>query len=200
MPSLAELQTATWPPCKHARMKVIRREDNWMLENRDRSESGHEDDKSAQTFSVRYEKDLRTRLRTFPRDAKTWYFLGCHLRMDRRYNEAEAALRKAISLNHAPSHFWSELVLVLQDIGQHDEATKAKARMETQSSKERSLYSVTSSLNKTRHNNELSSSTAEIKDERGMSPCIGCSSHNYYGCNQGEPCGKLIAYRSGASK
>ncbi|MHA1904684.1 MAG: hypothetical protein ACW968_11600 [Candidatus Thorarchaeota archaeon] len=169
-----------------------------MLENRDESES--EDHKSAQSFSMRYEKDLRTRLRAFPRDAKTWYFLGCHLRMDRRYNEAEAALRKAISINNTPGHFWSELVLVLQDIGQHDEAAKVKARMKAKSNKERSLDSVESSLNETRLGNELKSPSPEPTDERGMSPCIGCSAHTYYGCNQGEPCGKLIAYRSGASK
>ncbi|MHA2163092.1 MAG: hypothetical protein ACXABF_11770, partial [Candidatus Thorarchaeota archaeon] len=131
---------------------------------------------------------------------KTWYFLGCHLRMDRRYNEAEAALRKAISINHSPSHFWSELVLVLEDIGQHDEVAKVKSRMKAQSIKERSLDSVASSLNETRLENELQSPSTETTDKRGISPCIGCSAHTYYGCNQGEPCGKLIAYRSGASK
>jgi fumarylacetoacetate (FAA) hydrolase family protein len=120
--------------------------------------------------------------------------------MDRRYNEAEAALRKAISINNSPGHFWSELILVLQDIGQHDEAAKVKARMNTQASKESSLDSVTSSLNETRLENELQSPSHETTDARGMSPCIGCSAHTYYGCNQGEPCGKLIAYRSGASK
>ncbi|NHJ12822.1 MAG: tetratricopeptide repeat protein [Candidatus Thorarchaeota archaeon] len=63
------------------------------------------------------EQDLRRRLAAFPRDANSWYLLGKHLSSRGRHEEAEMALRKAISLNPKPSHFWSELERVLMDLG-----------------------------------------------------------------------------------
>ncbi|MCK4566652.1 MAG: tetratricopeptide repeat protein, partial [Candidatus Thorarchaeota archaeon] len=68
------------------------------------------------------ESDLRTRLKTFPRDAQSWYSLGTLLRSVDRLEEAESSLRRAISLNPGPTHFWDELARVLMNMGRIEEA------------------------------------------------------------------------------
>jgi len=68
------------------------------------------------------ESDLRTRLKTFPRDAQSWYSLGALLRSSGRLEEAESTLRRAISLNPRPTHFWEELARALMDLGRIEDA------------------------------------------------------------------------------
>ena len=63
------------------------------------------------------EQDLRRRVATFPRDANAWFLLGKHLSTRGRHDEAEMAIRKALSINPKPTHFWKELERVLMDQG-----------------------------------------------------------------------------------
>ncbi len=63
------------------------------------------------------EQDLRLRIATFPRDANAWFLLGKFLSSRGRHDEAEMALRKALSLNPKPTHFWKELERILMDQG-----------------------------------------------------------------------------------
>ncbi|MFX1416557.1 MAG: tetratricopeptide repeat protein, partial [Promethearchaeota archaeon] len=69
------------------------------------------------TKTTAYEDDLRRRLSAFPRDSQSWYSLGCYLHSIGRLKEAEEALRKAISLNPQPPHFWRELESILTSLG-----------------------------------------------------------------------------------
>ena len=130
------------------------------------------------------EDDLRTRLRTFPRDAQSWFSLGAYLRSVKRLEEAEEALRKAISLNPGPIHFWEELTRTLMDMGRLEEAYH--------------LYDsgrriASSSLKKELEKMRQLEKTVDDSDE--TSPCISCKDYSYYGCSKGGMCGSIIEWR-----
>jgi len=132
------------------------------------------------------ESDLRIRLRAFPRDAQTWYKLGFYLRSIKRLEEAEEALRKAISLNPGPTHFHEELTHTLMELGKLDEA-----------------YQLCDS----RRQPVVNSLSDEIEALRGIervvveevdliSPCIACPEYTYYGCSNGGACESIIQWRA----
>ena len=132
------------------------------------------------------ESDLRTRLKTFPRDAQSWYSLGSLLRSTGNLEEAESSLRKAISLNPRPTHFWDELARLLMDTGRIEEAYQ--------------LYD-----GGTRH--ASASVRKELEDLRQLerkidaeetAPCINCADYSYYGCSKGNTCDAIIRWRSRA--
>jgi tetratricopeptide (TPR) repeat protein len=132
------------------------------------------------------ESDLRLRLRTFPRDAFAWFMLGKHLRTLERYKEAEAALRKAVSINPGPSRFWEELAEALTDLGRIDEA-----------------YALIDSIRsgKSGSDGELQKlEKIEQSIDESSSPCVSCEHYTYYGCSKGQSCEALIQWRSRLTK
>ncbi len=133
------------------------------------------------TRTTAYEDDLRRRLSAFPRDAQSWYSLGRHLRTLSRFEEAEAALRKAISINPRPPHFWLELEGTLVDLGKRtEETTTTKSR-----------DSVADSLESLRRIEKRT-----LRDAREVSPCISCKDYTYYGCSRGQVCDAILKWRS----
>ncbi|TFG34367.1 hypothetical protein EU527_03990 [Candidatus Thorarchaeota archaeon] len=130
------------------------------------------------------EADLRTRLRAFPRDAQSWFLLGTYLRSVGLLNEAEDALRKAISINSGPIHFWEELTRILMDMGRLEEAYQLY-----DSGKRTASPSVKKELEKMRLL-EL-----KIKDVDETSPCISCKDYSYYGCSKGGTCDSILQWR-----
>ncbi len=132
------------------------------------------------------ESDLRTRLKTFPRDAQSWYFLGSLLRSHGNLEEAESSLRKAISLNPGPTHFWDELARTLMDMGRIEEAYHLY-----DSGIGRASSSVKKELDKFK---QLESKI----DAEETSPCISCTDYSYYGCSKGKTCDAIIQWRSRA--
>jgi len=132
------------------------------------------------------ESDLRIRLKTFPRDAQSWYSLGSLLRSGDRFEEAESSLRRAISLNPGPTHFWDELARVLMDMGRIEEAYQ--------------LYDGGARSSSTSLKKELEDlRQLERKvDAEETSPCIACPDYSYYGCSKGQTCNAIIQWRSRA--
>ena len=132
------------------------------------------------------EADLRTRLKTFPRDAQSWYSLGSLLRATGRVEEAESSLRRAISLNPGPTHFWEELARALMDLGRIEDAYQLY---------DGGIRSASVSLKK-----DLDSlKQIERKvDAEETSPCISCPDYSYYGCSKGQTCDAIIRWRSRA--
>lgn len=132
------------------------------------------------------ESDLRMRLRTFPRDAQTWYKLGFYLRSIKRLEEAEEALRKAISLNPGPTHFHEELSLILIALGRLDEAYRHLDGR--RSSVSGSLSAEVESLREI---------DREIVNELDIvSPCVECADYSYYGCSKGASCQLVMEWRT----
>lgn len=132
------------------------------------------------------ESDLRTRLKTFPRDAQSWYSLGTLLRSTGRLEEAESSLRRAISLNPGPTHFWDELARALMDLGRIEEAYQ--------------LYdggARSSSASLKKELQELKQLERKI-DAEDTAPCISCPDYSYYGCSKGQMCDAIIQWRSRA--
>jgi tetratricopeptide (TPR) repeat protein len=132
------------------------------------------------------ESDLRIRLRTFPRDAQTWFKLGSYLRSVQRLEEAEEALRKAITLNSGPAHFRHELGLVLMALGRLDEAYKFLDDRKTGSAD--SLSDEINSLREIEH--------AVDTGVDATSPCVECADYSYYGCSKGTTCELVIQWRA----
>ncbi|MFQ5832050.1 MAG: tetratricopeptide repeat protein [Candidatus Thorarchaeota archaeon] len=133
------------------------------------------------TRTTAYEDDLRRRLSAFPRDAQSWYSLGRHLRSLSRFEEAEAALRKAISINPRPPHFWLELEGTLVALGKRDvEPARPKSR-----------DSVADSLDSLRRIERRG-----LRDGGDVSPCISCKDYTYYGCSRGQVCEAILKWRS----
>jgi len=132
------------------------------------------------------ESDLRTRLKTFPRDAQSWYSLGSLLRSSGNLEEAEATLRRAISLNPGPTHFWDELARILMDQGRIEEAYQLY-----DSGTRRASASIKKELEDFRR--------IESKvDAEETAPCMSCSDYSYYGCSKGNTCEAIIRWRSRA--
>ncbi|TFH00397.1 MAG: tetratricopeptide repeat protein [Candidatus Thorarchaeota archaeon] len=132
------------------------------------------------------ESDLRTRLKTFPRDAQSWYSLGSLLRSVGNFEEAESSLRRAISLNPGPTHFWDELARILMDLGRLEEAYQLY-----DGGTKRASFSIKKELEDFRQ--------LERKiDAEETSPCIACSDYSYYGCSKGKTCDAIIRWRSRA--
>lgn len=131
------------------------------------------------------EQDLRTRLRTFPKDAQTWYRLGKLLRTGSKLKSAEDALRKAISINPSPPHFWLELARVLDDLGVSSEATNIRQRLVTKA-KDLDVSSLRATIEASKMKDSLVS----------VSPCISCSHYTYYGCSKKELCSELKEWRA----
>jgi cytochrome c-type biogenesis protein CcmH/NrfG len=75
------------------------------------------------------EGDLRIRLKAFPKDAQSWFLLGKLLRTSSKLKPAEDALRKAISINPSPPHFWLELANVLDELGANSKATDIRQKL-----------------------------------------------------------------------
>lgn len=135
------------------------------------------------------EADLRTRLRTFPRDAQTWFTLGAYLRSVGRLEEAEEALRKAISLNPGPTHFWEELTRILMGLGRLDEAYHLY---------DSGRRAASSSIKKELEKMQQLEKTIDDTDE--TSPCISCKDYSYYGCSKGGMCGSIVQWRTKIQK
>jgi tetratricopeptide (TPR) repeat protein len=132
------------------------------------------------------ESDLRIRLRTFPRDAHTWCTLGSYLRSMGRFEEAEEALRKAISLNPGPAHFQEELARILMAVGRLDEAYQL---LDIRGNG--SIAFLRDEINAFR---DIESSINEEVD--AISPCIACQDYSYYGCSKGGACDSIIQWRA----
>jgi len=132
------------------------------------------------------ESDLRMRLKTFPRDAQSWYSLGSLMRSTGNLEEAESSLRRAISLNPRPIHFWDELARVLMDQGRIDEAYQLY-----DDGTRRASASIKNELE---HLRQLERTV----DSDDTSPCISCSDYSYYGCSRGKTCDAIIRWRSRA--
>ena len=132
------------------------------------------------------ESDLRMRLRTFPRDAQTWYTLGSYLRSIGRFEEAEEALRKAITLNPGPTHFQEELARILMDQGRLDEAYQILDCRGVGS-----IVSLKDEINTFREVESQVSQEAEV-----TSPCVACHDYTYYGCSKGGACDSIIHWRA----
>jgi cytochrome c-type biogenesis protein CcmH/NrfG len=132
------------------------------------------------------EADLRTRLKTFPRDAQSWFSLGSLLRTNGKLEEAESSLRRAISLNPGPTHFWDELARTLMDMGRIDEAYQLYDGVVRRASDK-----IKQELDRQRQI-EHQAKTDET------SPCISCPDYSYYGCSKGETCELIIRWRSRA--
>lgn len=132
------------------------------------------------------ESDLRTRLKTFPRDAQSWYSLGSLLRSTGNFDEAEASLRKAISLNPGPIHFWDELARILMDMGRIEEAYQLYDGGTRRASA--SIKKELKDLQQIEHN----------MDEEETAPCVSCPDYSYYGCSKGNTCEAIIRWRSRA--
>lgn len=137
-------------------------------------------DKSSNTIEV----DLRTRLRTFPRDSQSWFLLGKYLRSVGRLEEAEEALRKAISFNPGPSHFWEELTRTLMDMGRLEEAYHLY---------DSGTRSASSSIKK--ELDKMMKLEEKIEDNDETSPCISCKDYSYYGCSKGGTCESIFQWR-----
>ncbi|MGY5880025.1 MAG: tetratricopeptide repeat protein [Candidatus Thorarchaeota archaeon] len=132
------------------------------------------------------ESDLRTRLKTFPRDAQSWFSLGSLLRSIGNFEEAESSLRRAISLNPGPTHFWDELARTLMELGQIEEAYQLY-----DGGTRRASSSIKKELEDLRQ--------LERKvDAEETSPCIACADYSYYGCSKGKTCDAIIRWRSRA--
>ena len=134
-------------------------------------------------FTIR-ESDLRTRLRTFPRDAQSWYTLGFLLRSTGNLEEAENTLRRAISLNPGPTHFWDELARVLMDMGRIQEAYQLYDGGKRRAS---------DSLKKDLEDLRKIDCNAEANE---TSPCISCPDYSYYGCSKGGTCSMILQWRA----
>ena len=132
------------------------------------------------------ESDLRTRLKTFPRDAQSWYTLGSLLRSSGNFEEAESSLRRAISLNPGPTHFWDELARTLMDMGRIEEAYQLY-----DGGTKRASSSIKKELE------DLRQLERKI-DAEETSPCISCTDYSYYGCSKGKSCDAIIRWRSRA--
>jgi hypothetical protein len=132
------------------------------------------------------ESDLRMRLRTFPRDAQAWFKLGSHLRSVHRLEEAEEALRKAISLNSGPAHFHQELGFILIALGRLDEAYRYLDGRRSGASG--SLSAEVESLREI--------DRAEISELDVISPCVECPDYSYYGCSKGASCQLVMEWRT----
>jgi tetratricopeptide (TPR) repeat protein len=132
------------------------------------------------------ESDLRLRLRTFPRDAQTWCTLGSYLRSMGRLEEAEEALRKAISLNPGPTHFREELGLILMALGRLDEAYRYLDHRRAESTD--SLSGEVDSLRAIER--------AVDEEVNVISPCVDCPDYSYYGCSKGGTCESVLQWRS----
>ena len=130
------------------------------------------------------ESDLRLRLKTFPKDAQSWFLLGKLLQSNSKLRLAEDALRKAISINPSPPHFWLELANVLDELGVNSEATDIRQELVAKA-KEVDVSSLHGALQASRKENSLVS----------VSPCISCSYYTYYGCRKKEQCSELIEWR-----
>jgi predicted Zn-dependent protease len=131
------------------------------------------------------ERNLRTRLRTFPKDAQSWFLLGKLLRTGEKLKPAEDALRKAISINPAPPHFWLELARVLDDLGIDSEATNIRHQL-VEKAKVLDLSSLKATIEASKTKDSLVA----------VSPCISCSHYTYYGCNKRDQCSELREWRS----
>lgn len=132
------------------------------------------------------ESDLRIRLRTFPRDAQTWYKLGFYLRSVKRLEEAEEALRKAISLNPGPTHFHEELTRTLIELGKLDEAYQL-----CDSQRQSTVSSLRDEIQEFREIERV------VDDETDLvSPCIACPEYTYYGCSSRGVCESIIHWRA----
>ena len=132
------------------------------------------------------ESDLRMRLRTFPRDAQTWFKLGSYLRSVQRFDEAEESLRKAISLNPGPAHFHQELGLILIALGRLDEAYRCLDGRRSGASG--SLSAEVESLREI--------DRAKVSELDVISPCVECPDYSYYGCSKGASCQLVIEWRT----
>ncbi len=130
------------------------------------------------------ESDLRMRLKTFPRDAQSWYSLGSLLRSTGDLEEAESSLRRAISLNPTPIHFWDELARVLMDQGRIEEAYQLY-----DDGTRRASVAIKKELENLRQLERMAES-----DE--TSPCISCPEYSYYGCSKGGTCPLILQWRA----
>jgi tetratricopeptide (TPR) repeat protein len=130
------------------------------------------------------EGDLRIRLQTFPKDAQSWFLLGKLLRTNSKLRPAEEALRKAISINPSPPHFWLELAGVLDELGLDSEATDIRQKIVAKA-REVDVSSLRGALQASRKENSLVS----------VSPCISCSHYTYYGCRKRGECSELKQWR-----
>jgi tetratricopeptide (TPR) repeat protein len=132
------------------------------------------------------ESDLRMRLRTFPRDAQTWFKLGSYLRSIQRLEEAEEALRKAISLNPGPAHFHQELGLILMALGRLDEAYRFLDNRRTDTT-----GLISNEIDALREIEGVIDAEVDV-----ISPCVECPDYSYYGCSKGASCELVLAWRA----
>jgi tetratricopeptide (TPR) repeat protein len=159
----------------------VRREDAAPMIQREDADNDAANQRSSDFIGPR-EADLRLRLKTFPRDAFAWYMLGKHLRSRGRHEEAEEALRKAVSLNPGPNRFWEELASALMDLGRLDEAyqlaDKVRAKDEGSRGEADKLKKIEKSL------------------DESASPCVNCEHYTYYGCAKGTTCEAFAQWRA----
>jgi tetratricopeptide (TPR) repeat protein len=142
-----------------------------------------------------YEQDLRLKLAAFPNDSHTWYLLAQLYHSQENFEVAERALRKAISLNPSPIHFWYELSVVLKDMGRIEEAAAIRVQLRKERgdmSQSKFPDTIESHLAASRKDDKLAQEESKIQH----SPCIDCKDYSYYGCSKSEPCTALIEWQS----
>ncbi|MFW9931733.1 MAG: tetratricopeptide repeat protein [Candidatus Thorarchaeota archaeon] len=149
------------------------------------------------TIQAAQEQNLRLRISTFPNDSHSWFLLGCVLRKQKRYKESEQALRRAVTLNPAPTVFWSELACVLQDLG-HGRIDPEKLReLGAERPEIQEPDSLGMKVRRIRTDDALRKTEAIPRINAHLtSPCVSCPDYTYYGCRRQEACAELIQWRT----
>ena len=145
------------------------------------------------------EQNLRTRLSTFPNDSHTWFILGCLLRKKGKLEDAERALRRAVTLNPSPMMFWAELALVMNMLGHGIVDAEVLSRLGAEQPESTPSEKLLRNLDATRGNDSIRKSEAIPRINSHLtSPCVSCPDYTYYGCRRQEACEDLIAWRTQA--
>ncbi len=171
-----------------------------MLDEREILETIADDAVKASSNDTAKTRDLKTRVRAFPKDANSWFLLGQHLRKMNNLRGAEGALRKALNLNPLPDAFWIELAKLFSDLGIEVELADLKNWM----SKDGAKANIIVSLEQTLHLEEFPlllrpTSRSKVSQCFEVSPCIECPEYRYYGCTRDAPCEDYRRWRSSDS-
>ncbi len=149
------------------------------------------------TIQAAQEQNLRLRISTFPNDSHSWFLLGCVLRKQRKFKESEQALRKAVTLNPAPTVFWSELACVLQDLGHSKIDPEKLKELGPEHPESQQPDSLLDELKQTKDDGGLRKTEAIPRINAHLtSPCVSCRDYTYYGCRRQEACVELIQWRT----
>lgn len=178
------------------RFCIVRREDT-DLQKSDTHEITLGATPEERTIQAAQEHNLRLRISTFPNDSHSWFLLGCVLRKQERYKESEQALRRAVTLNPAPTVFWSELACVLEDLGHSPIDPERLRDIGAEHPESLQPVDLVTRLRQSKKDDSLRRSEAIPRINAHLtSPCVSCPDYTYYGCRRQEACTRLIEWRS----